>query len=374
VQGPDGEPVADAWVVVTAAGEDGLERRTPPTITDADGRFLFEGLADGTYDVHVRGPDADARGSVEGVALGATVTVPLEALGVVHGVVTRDGAPVTRFELDAGGFGGRHTVISADGTFTLERIEPGSRRISVSTDEGAASTSVEIEPGGAPRVELEIGAWGSLEGVLVSATDGQPLAGITLIVRSDSGQRDANERQLGSLFGGGGLETDAQGRFSVDGIGPGKGHIAFQIGKPMMSSSEELGSHAYVLEAGQQLDLGKVVALAPAEVPKDERGSLGMEARPQHASASKDEPEGAPRPIEITWLEPGGPAESAGVQVGDRVLAFDGIAEAELGTETLRDAMRPVRIRSGSSHALKLERDGKPLEVSLVAAKAAAAK
>jgi hypothetical protein len=73
------------------------------------------------------------------------------------------------------------------------------------------------------------------------------------------------------------------------------------------------------------------------------------------------------RPVSIDWIEPGGPAERAGLRVGDRVLAFDGIVVAELGNDTVIDALRPVRIRAGGSYSLQLERDGASSRASIVA-------
>lgn len=373
VRGPDGEPLADALVTVTATDEAESRFRFrfgsdhTPTLTDADGRFVFEGLAERAYDLHAHGPDADAQGSQKAVSTGTTVTMDLEQLAVLQGVVTRAGVPVPRFELDACEIGGRHTVLASDGSFTLERLSAGACHVVVTTDDGAANATVTLAHGDTGRVALEIGAWGSLAGVLVSASDGQPLVGVEVVVQGKSGQRKANDRMLASLFGGGGNVTDAHGRFSVDGIGPGEGKLELQLGNPMMGRGQTLGHHAYVIEPGQALDLGTVVALAPVEVPKAERGSLGLEVEaPRAVGAAADDDEEA-RPAKVTWVEPGGPAERAGLRVGDRVLAFDGLDAAELGTPTLLDAFQAPRIKAGQAYAVQLERDGSPQAASIVA-------
>lgn len=369
VRGPDGEPLADAMVMVAAAS-DGKGSRTrsehTPTITDADGRFVLEGLADRSYDLYAHGPDADVQGSLQAVTPGADVTLELEQLAVLQGVVTREGVPVPRFEVEACEIGGRQTVFSPDGSFTFERLGAGPCTVLVTTDDGAATATVELARGGTGRVALEIGAWGSVEGVLVSASDGKPLAGVQVVMKGKNGQRKADDRMIAALMGRNGNATDAQGRFSIDGIGPGQSKLELRIG-PVTGRGQALGHHAFAIEPGQALDLGTIVVLAPLDVPETERGSLGMQVKlsPVAGGTTADAPEA--RSAELTWIEPGGPAERAGLRVGDRVVGFDGLDEAKLGAPTLVDAFQPSRIQTGREYALQLVRDGSPLEVTIAA-------
>lgn len=371
VRGSDGEPLADA-IVMVAAASDGksfrVESEYTPTVTDTDGRFVFEGLADRRYDLYAHGPDADAQGSLEAVTPGADVTVELEQLAMLQGVVTRGGVPVPRFEVDACELGGRQTVLSPDGSFTVARLEPGPCHVVVTTDDGAANATVELTRGGTGRVALEIGAWGSVEGVLVSASDGKPLAGVQVVMRADNGQRKADERTIAALMGSSGNATDAQGRFTVDGIGPGEGRLELRVGAgPLTGRGQALGHHAFVVEPGQALDLGTIIALAPVDVPEAERGSLGMEVKLPRAEAGAASDASESRPAEITWIEPGGPAERVGLRVGDRVVGFDGLDGAKLGAPTLVDAFQPSRLQTGREYALQVVRDGSPLEVAVAA-------
>lgn len=66
-------------------------------------------------------------------------------------------------------------------------------------------------------------------------------------------------------------------------------------------------------------------------------------------------------PAVIDRLVPGAPAEQAGLQPGDRVVAVDGASVASWSEWVER-----VRARPGETLRVRVERDGQPLEVSLV--------
>jgi regulator of sigma E protease len=66
-------------------------------------------------------------------------------------------------------------------------------------------------------------------------------------------------------------------------------------------------------------------------------------------------------PMEIRSLDPGGPAEVAGLQIDDLVIAVDGMPTADW-----RDAFIAIRDRPGSPVVLTIQRDGAEQEVGLV--------
>ncbi len=371
VQGPDGEPVIDAWVTAHAQMDDSMDWadgiRPSSVLTDADGRFVLEGLADQPFDLHVRGPDAETRGALEEVSVGSDVVVPLEALGQIHGVVTRDGAPVTSFSVGIGNES--HDVMADGGRFEMPRVEPGTHTVVAMTDEGSAHAKVEVEPGATMEISLEIGSWGVLEGVLVSAVDGEPLGDIAFMARSDGGIRKREKQFAGLFMGGGGTETDDEGHFVVEGLGAGKGSIEFTFGRVMMGG-ETLGSRRFDLSEGQRLDLGRIVVLPPAKVRPNERGTLGLQAGLGHEPLGTPEakPGDGASKVWIEWIDPEGAAARAGVVVGDRVVGFDAITESDVGAATLREGLRDVRIRAGQSYALQVERDGSPRTLTIEAA------
>jgi regulator of sigma E protease len=64
----------------------------------------------------------------------------------------------------------------------------------------------------------------------------------------------------------------------------------------------------------------------------------------------------------VMWLEPGMPAEAAGVRVGDLITSIDGAA-----VQTFEDLRRALGNKGGKEVSLGLERDGQPLSLKLVA-------
>lgn len=371
VLGPEGQPMVDAWV--TVRGGDSASSwggGTNTTITDTEGAFAFEGLAMGSFDVLVRGPDSETRGKVEDVAPnGGPVEVRLESLGEIRGVVTRGGEAVTRFALD-GGRASRRTIVSDDGSFVLRRLEPREQRITVTTKTGSAFAHVDLEPGATVEVRLELAEWGSAEGTLVSAVDGTPLMGITIDPDSDGGLRARDKSMLGAMMGGGGIQTDDAGHFRVEGLGAGAAALRFSHGS-RMRGAERLGGHGFTLAAGEHAELGTIIVLPPANVPSDEQGWLGLTvdvratAPGAHAPAGTTPVDTAASKVWISWVEPSGPAGKTGLVLGDRILEVGGLDEDKVGLGGLSAALGQRRIQVGQSYTVKVERDGEPRTVTM---------
>ncbi|HXC67334.1 MAG TPA: PDZ domain-containing protein, partial [Nitrospiraceae bacterium] len=67
----------------------------------------------------------------------------------------------------------------------------------------------------------------------------------------------------------------------------------------------------------------------------------------------------------VRELRGGLPAEKAGLKVGDRVVACNGIALATVTSD--REAKRLCRVESGQTLKMAVRRAGAPLELSVVA-------
>ena len=69
--------------------------------------------------------------------------------------------------------------------------------------------------------------------------------------------------------------------------------------------------------------------------------------------------------IEIIRVYEGGPADAAGAQAGDRIVAVDGVPVSGGSVEELRDAVDHMRGEDGSTVELQLRREGELLKLTL---------
>jgi hypothetical protein len=260
VHGLDRAPQADVWVTArptrspwqtAAVGDSELDdplARGHTVMTGDDGQFAIRGLRRGSYRVTAEAATGGRRAQRAGVETGATVTLVLEALGALSGVVTSGGRPVTSYELRCDGPGGapRRQVAAADGSYTLERVPPGHYRCAATADAGTATGETTLE-GTTGRLDLSLVSWASITGTVVDAA-GQPQVGLLVVVASsEGGLGDA----FGDLATGDGHRTDATGRFTVDRLASGRSHLR------IMSADTRslLASQEITLVSGQRLDL-----------------------------------------------------------------------------------------------------------------------
>jgi hypothetical protein len=195
------------------------------TITEADGSFLFERVPAGRYllEAAARGlPAILHRALLEASPPGIEgLEVRVPSLGTIHGSVggLRDGdrgeislqaeteeRHDDRFGLTASAPG----TVAADGTFRIERLIPGTWRVTASAPGGRqAIAEVTVgESGSSPPVRLELPAGYTLTGTV--RWRGAPPAEAVVEVRQ---------------IGGGGQRTvsfDPQGSFAVPGLPPGE--------------------------------------------------------------------------------------------------------------------------------------------------------
>ncbi|HEU0032482.1 MAG TPA: carboxypeptidase regulatory-like domain-containing protein [Kofleriaceae bacterium] len=356
VVGPDKKPVADAWVTpeidrekpdMRDAGDaiDFMRGDRQPVLTDSDGKFAITKLRRATYKLEVEGPRGASRGEKSGVKTGDSVTIVLEPLGTLSGRVTLGGSPVTSYDLTCGS--DHERITSKDGTYTLERLDPGELTCNVSADTGSASGSVKIASGAA-KLDFQLVPWAKLSGTIVSAISGQPIAGLVVVAGVDGGFGGSG---FEDLMSGKGPTSDAAGKFTVDRVPSGKGHLAVMS---KQQSFQPLASREYTVAAGQRLDLGTIKVVPPRT---GEAGTLGF------ATTVND------GKLEVSSVKPGGPAEQAGIAVGDRVLSIDGRSIADLGIETAQLAISSGNVSVGQTVALALDRKGATVAASLVAIK-----
>lgn len=85
------------------------------------------------------------------------------------------------------------------------------------------------------------------------------------------------------------------------------------------------------------------------------------DGEPDHARVLESLGPLARTPSEVLIVVPGGPAEKAGIESGDRIVAMEGVPPSD----TARLAEVSQRVRSGDSIRVSYERDGKRSEVTV---------
>jgi protocatechuate 3,4-dioxygenase beta subunit len=271
VTGPDGKPLADAWVSVDQSIEDmlaGLDARPgeshelsvesrdegggatnaiAPVLTDANGHFAITGLTRAPWTVTAEAQGGKLRGRVEHVKPDATIAIAIASVRELHGTVHATPAPAWfAVELD-GPTSAQRTFAWTDGTFSFARVDPGDYTVKVTSSAGTGEAKVTVGAAENGSVEITLTSNGTIVGKLVDA-DGKPLADIGLAVVPDTG-----DGRIQISLSGPPPTSGPDGSFSVPSK-PGKVILAALLhGAPAMKPG-------LVVQAGQTLDIGTFVA------------------------------------------------------------------------------------------------------------------
>jgi len=348
VVGTDGRPLPGASVAIWPEG--GPRSLATALTAGGDGAFAAGGLPGGP--MRVEASYEALRGERRGVSAADGEVILTLAGGELAGLVLREGRPATEFSvaaspLDPGTSGGTlRSFVAADGRFRMS-LPPGRWEVRASAPSTTVATAqVEVpERGASDEVVLELEAGGVVEGRVVSP-DGAPIEGARVSVA----------RGAIFAFAGGGdapgapqALTAADGSFRLEGVQPGRVPVfafrpGFRFARPTVTTVEP-GRAAWV-----------EVRLAPGDsLGEDAFGGIGLTL-------------GANRRRELiaAGVVVGGPAFSAGVRRGDRIVAIDG-APLSQGAG-LREAVERIRGQVGTPVTLDLIRDGVPFRAVAVRA------
>jgi protocatechuate 3,4-dioxygenase beta subunit len=241
---------------------------------DAEGRFRLVGFDPGGVHLEVR-----LSGYIEAeqeVQAGAVdVTVVMQASVSLSGIVvsTADGEPVAEFRAGltpSGGLfdpsdplgmekrmtGARSSQVfrdRADGTFTLEDLEPGTYDLTVHAEGFGDTTVAGIELGveGRKGQIVMLPPESVVTGQVVAALSGLPIEGALVAPAKSSPIEQMFEGMLGK---GPRSTTDAEGRFRVGGLDSRPLNLHVQH-----DDFRERTEEAIVLAAGETRDLGRIV-------------------------------------------------------------------------------------------------------------------
>lgn len=287
VTGPDGKPLADAWVSVgqdlesmvegmvgNRDGDDAprstmvrVEARSgdgdgggvggasafPPALTDAQGRFEIRNLPKAKYDVTAEAQAGKLRGRASAVEPDAEVQI--KALGVtsLSGTVKSPSGPTPLFTIELEG-PTRAQRTFTDGKFELGRVDPGNYIVKVSSTDGNAEAKVTVNPGQPANVDISLVANAIVVGTIVDAA-GKPVEGIPVTVIDDAG-----DGQLRVSLSGPPPTSGPDGKFRVE-------HKAGKAMLVVMTPPSPVTKPGLALEAGKTLDVGPVRIEAGAPPP-----------------------------------------------------------------------------------------------------------
>lgn len=371
VVGADKAPVPDAWVTLRPDFKPTDNRRdmmssflrpADPILTGADGTFTASRLRRGLYQIAVEGPKGASRASKNGVKTGDTVTLVLEPLGSIVGRVTiagvagvpGAGAPMKEFDLgcrpeERGGMrftsdSGSRRFTNADGSYQVDRLQPGEYTCSASSNAGTATGKIVVATGPA-TLDLVIVPYATITGTVVDAATGKPVAGLIAFATGDG----VDGKQFMDLMTGKGPTTDAAGRFTVERIPAGKGqvHVA-----PKDATFNHLATRDYTATAGQKIELGTIKLVPPRDGASGTYGFFPM---------VKDDV------LTVGDVKDDTPASRAGLVVGDKIIAIDGKPVSELGADVGKQLLMPGAVPVGARVSLTLERGGQQVPAALVA-------
>ena len=282
VTGPDGQPLADAWVsvhvdlaamleqlsrarreadggssrmMVTRDEDDGgaAAGGIAPVLTDAQGRFAITGLPHATYEVVAEAQAGGLRGRRANVTPDATIAITALGVTSLSGTVRGPSGPTALFTLELDG-PTRTTRTFANGAFELARVDPGAYTIRVTSSDGNAEAKLDIPAGAPAKVDLVLAANAVVIGTVVDPA-GKPLAGVPVVVVPDTG-----DGRVSVSLDGPPPTSGPDGSFRVE-------HKAGAGMLVVMTPPRPVTRPGLALEAGKTLDVGEV-RLEPPEPPQ----------------------------------------------------------------------------------------------------------
>jgi Carboxypeptidase regulatory-like domain/PDZ domain len=370
VIGSDKQPATDAWVTAKrvperevtvktdADGTDSSEwwSSTEPVLTGPDGKFVISKLRQGTYIVVADGPHGGSRAEKKDVKPGDTITIELAPLGTLSGHVTSNSAPVTSYTIDCNGASNAdRTVAAADGAYSIEHLAPGKYSCSIQTDLGTAKDIVDVPPG-AVTLDFKLVPWASVTGTVISLFDHKPVPNLIVV----AGGMD-NSAGMADVMTGGGPKTDATGRFVVPKVASGKSSVM------VMDSTggfKPLATKPFTATDGQRVDVGMIEVVPPRD---GDAGTLGMVTEPTGVTDEKDLAKATS--LTVDQIKPGGPAGTAGVQVGDLITSIDGRNVTDLGLVAAMNYLSSGTIGVGVTVQLGIDRAGAKSSISVTSVK-----
>ena len=361
-----GEPIGDAWLSATresdakGAAAGGAMRSgrwlwgssDRPVITAVDGSFTITELAPGSYTVRAyrRG---GGEAAVEHVAVGGTASLVLRTTGAITGTVAMpDGRVPDEFTIDlrdpTTGVSRFEQFYRTEGRFALRELPAGQFRLSAAAAGARASLEVALTSGERKDgVAIALVANLRVRGRFVDLDTKAPVAGLRGTISAVRGGDD-----MSFAFG---PADDAKldisgddGRFTLANAPSG---LCYLSGLPIDRGSTYSMARWVVEVAGaDEVDVGDIPVAKRRLNPGEEPGTFGwrfVDALPDADPRT--------RTLALSFVEPGGPAATAGLVVGDVITSVDG---HDIGGVRFNLSRVLLRVKAGTPVTLGLARGG----------------
>lgn len=278
VTGPDGKPLAEAWVSLHVGIEDMLAERNDhenggsrmvrvemrsddesadataiaPVLTNVNGEFQIGGLSRIHMTVVAEAQQGKLRGQAMGVVPDAQITIQALALTELRGTVKAPGKPPAWFTVELDGpTKEQRNFASGDGAFSFARVDPGMYKVSVTSPAGNGEATVKVVAGQPTTVEVVLAPNAIVIGKLVDAA-GKPAGGLPVAVIPDAG-----DGHMRISLSGPPLTSGPDGTFRIEAK-------AGKSGLIVMTPPAPTTRMGLVLEAGKTLDVGTVTVAGPS--------------------------------------------------------------------------------------------------------------
>jgi hypothetical protein len=340
---PDGKPAARAFI-----GCDDRDQALATT-TDDEGHFRLGPEASGCF--VIAHPGSGVPSDRVQVFAGRDNVVRLNRGGGIDGeIVDERGAPVPSFLLGIESYQGAAKdsapiglVKSYDdprGVFTWDSLAPGAYVLTASAEgrPPTRSRSIDVEVGrSSSHVRIVLARGGTLTGRILDGDTRRPLGGASvmfdaLTMTGANSIRPARSDEAGAYT----LEGAPSGLFSI------------RVSHPGYSSRTVSG---LTTRGGATLQQDVELHALTDGGAREEFAGIGAVLAP------------SPGGVLIGSLVAGGPAEGAGLHVGDRIKRIDGVDAAGL---PVSDCVQRLRGPEGSIVSMQVDREGRGVEISIV--------
>jgi hypothetical protein len=340
---PKGLPISGASVFAQRRGRPGWGAGFSAT-SDLDGRFTFEGLLEGRYDIVATYPGL-AAGRADAVRSGtSSVVLQLTDGARLRGRVRdrNSSAPVVAFNISiqrARGALQRDSLsddafMDAQGQYEIAGLPAGSYAAIAAGYGYAPSREIQFSISEAledKAIDFELERGGELVGSVVDAKSGTPLVNAQIQMEGQLSSASAIPILSSAI-------TDGAGKFELRGLASGLGSV--------VASAD--GHHSRII-AGMRFENGQRVGpvridlnpVAEGETPRTELEGIGASLTVRRDS------------LVIAALIPTGGGAEAGLHVGDEILTIDGRAVTEIG---FQGAIQRIRGPEGSCIPLGVRR------------------